>query len=721
MDQGGGAETGPSAVPAPGTSPHPVSTNEAGAQLEASSDQPAPSQPIAASDANTSQQPPDSTQSTGHPHESPTTVAPRTSGRTIRPTLRASGLGAPSPLTGPDALQTPTSATGPGYGLRARQSRYGGSKGKAPRLKLSLKSSIPGKSSRAGLPKTHAYMQGFEDREMDSSDEETGEGMAFEEQLILRLPQTEATSKLRDRVKKRDVGLEGSEEVSMKFKDSRRAMFKVGDTMFAAKLVDLPTMIESHKTLDHRRLFKVADISQMLLATHVIEDESEVTQDKHEPPQSEHQQQSSDLTDGGNGDNNAGFDVDEYIYPHGITPPMKWARKRRFRKRAKKKQTLETVEQEVQRLLADDKEADDTEYSMVDAAEVDMKETEQGDGSNKTGRRREETNGDGDSTMGTPYPEDGDLTSQIDDGEDRDESQMDDASVIGGDDEDDEVDLDLQAELEAALGESGSEGDAASETASAFSGGDRLGERSQSQAVSEDEDLWDDNGGDDDDDDDDDDDGDGGDDDNDDDDQNNDDNNEDEEDEQGQEEKVKADQLDAEIKEIENLIKRKQSEADQTVNTLIKKRQLDSLKKLIHEKDLKKSRLSTLNEDRKKRKEEHDNDESRQQQRDKDRDRDSHNLAAVAAQAEDEEEQDRRNGGRRNDDDGMDLDNDQQEGVDADEGEGGWDEDEDGETQEGESSQPVPRSQEQDDGEDEDGEGQDDQGEEEEEEDDLWT
>lgn len=57
---------------------------------------------------------------------------------------------------------------------------------------------------------------------MDSSDEETGEGMAFEEQLILRLPQSEVTDKLRERVKKRDVGSEGSEEVSMKFKGEAR-------------------------------------------------------------------------------------------------------------------------------------------------------------------------------------------------------------------------------------------------------------------------------------------------------------------------------------------------------------------------------------------------------------------------------------------------------------------------------------------------------------------
>jgi transcription initiation factor TFIID subunit 7 len=31
------------------------------------------------------------------------------------------------------------------------------------------------------------------------------------------------------------------------------------------------------------------------------------------------------------------FNVDEFIWPHGITPPLHYARKRRFRKRANKR------------------------------------------------------------------------------------------------------------------------------------------------------------------------------------------------------------------------------------------------------------------------------------------------------------------------------------------------------------------------------------------------
>lgn len=53
---------------------------------------------------------------------------------------------------------------------------------------------------------------------MDSSDDETGEGMAFEEQLILRLPEGPTATRLKEQVRKRDVGSEQGEEVMMKFK-----------------------------------------------------------------------------------------------------------------------------------------------------------------------------------------------------------------------------------------------------------------------------------------------------------------------------------------------------------------------------------------------------------------------------------------------------------------------------------------------------------------------
>jgi len=55
--------------------------------------------------------------------------------------------------------------------------------------------------------------------------------------------------------------------------------------------------------------------------------------------------------------------VDDYIWPHGITPPLRHVRKRRFRKRLSR-QTIEVVEEQVEDLLKLDAEAENTQIGM---------------------------------------------------------------------------------------------------------------------------------------------------------------------------------------------------------------------------------------------------------------------------------------------------------------------------------------------------------------------
>lgn len=143
------------------------------------------------------------------------------------------------------------------------------------------------------------------DRELDS---DADEPLAVEEQFILRVPPALAP-KLREQVEARNVG----PDVSFKFKDSRRAVFTMGGKMYGAKLVDLPTLLESQKlTGSGGNSVKVADISQMLLVEDEVKDEHEITKDKP-------------------------FNIEDFVYPHGITPPLKHVRKRRFRKRINKR------------------------------------------------------------------------------------------------------------------------------------------------------------------------------------------------------------------------------------------------------------------------------------------------------------------------------------------------------------------------------------------------
>ncbi|PLW24756.1 hypothetical protein PCASD_05244 [Puccinia coronata f. sp. avenae] len=201
------------------------------------------------------------------------------------------------------------------------------------------------KNSSSGNSQNHQqnqaianYLQGY-DRELDSDQDEP---IGFEEQFILKLPSSleQETKKLRELVESRKEINSEQQNIFFKFKDSRRGIFNMGDKIFPMKLVDLPCLIESQKTFDNKHMFKMADICQMILVEDTpITDESTVTQ--------------------GN------FNIQDFIYPHGLTPPLHHVRKRRFRKRLNKR-TIETVERAVERLLEEDSRATQVIIDIVD-------------------------------------------------------------------------------------------------------------------------------------------------------------------------------------------------------------------------------------------------------------------------------------------------------------------------------------------------------------------
>ncbi|CCM02081.1 uncharacterized protein FIBRA_04158 [Fibroporia radiculosa] len=206
-----------------------------------------------------------------------------------------------------------------------------------PQPKLKLKLSEKAAAQAPGI----SFLGPF-DRELDSDDED----LVFEEQFILRLPPGEDCEKLRKMVAAREV----SNDVWFKFKDSRRAVFHIGNNTYSSKLVDLPCVIESQKTLDNKQMFKVADICQMLVVDNSVENEDALT-------------------------NHRNFNVDEFIWPHGITPPLRHVRKRRFRKRVNRR-TIETVEQEVERLIEEDSLAAEVQYDVLENVNPDLSDSE---------------------------------------------------------------------------------------------------------------------------------------------------------------------------------------------------------------------------------------------------------------------------------------------------------------------------------------------------------
>ncbi|KAJ3044101.1 hypothetical protein HDV00_003205 [Rhizophlyctis rosea] len=182
-------------------------------------------------------------------------------------------------------------------------------------------------------------------KEAEVVDEEAE--VPIEEHFILRMPPGQPAKTLREKVSAREV----PEDVFFKFVDSRRAEFHMGEQNFQAKLVDLPCIIESQKTLDSKQFYKIADICQML----VVEDRPPVADPAPLPPQS--------------------ANPDEFIWPDGLTPPLKNVRKRRFRKRMSKR-AIEDVEREVERLLQADANAADTRFDLKTPQEMEEEEAD---------------------------------------------------------------------------------------------------------------------------------------------------------------------------------------------------------------------------------------------------------------------------------------------------------------------------------------------------------
>ncbi|KAI9869093.1 MAG: hypothetical protein M1813_002917 [Trichoglossum hirsutum] len=182
----------------------------------------------------------------------------------------------------------------------------------------------------------------------ESSDREIDP--AIEEEFILRMVPGDDCEYLRKAIEEKKIGIpirDGGADVWMKFfnREGRRAAICVRGRMYAGTMVDLPCVVEGMKSWDRKGWWKSADICQMLLVTGPVANE-QIALSAQLPPV---------------------VDAKTFQYPHGLTPPMHFARRRRFRKRISNR-TIEAVEDEVERLLAADQgcEPGSSKYEILD-------------------------------------------------------------------------------------------------------------------------------------------------------------------------------------------------------------------------------------------------------------------------------------------------------------------------------------------------------------------
>ncbi|MCJ1262180.1 hypothetical protein MMC22_002050 [Lobaria immixta] len=203
-----------------------------------------------------------------------------------------------------------------------------------------------------GRPPTRPLGVGY-----DSECSDREEDPAIEEEFILRMTPGPDCDYLQQAALETRFGpkAEGGADVRMRFlrSDGRRAIVTIQGRHYAACLVDLPCVIEGTKSWDKKSWWKSADICQMLLVLGRVEKEDDAL---------EFPLPTRDL------------DEKTWQYSHGLTPPMRWVRRRRFRKRVSNR-TIEAVEEEVERLCKDD---DDCEgVSRYEVLSLDQMAREQ--------------------------------------------------------------------------------------------------------------------------------------------------------------------------------------------------------------------------------------------------------------------------------------------------------------------------------------------------------
>ncbi|XP_069319973.1 transcription initiation factor TFIID subunit 7-like isoform X1 [Eulemur rufifrons] len=287
----------------------------------------------------------------------------------------------------------------------------------------------------------------------------------LENQFILRLPMEHACT-VRNIMRSGSVISKDKLKIDLS-SDGRNALVEIEDVSLAAKLVDLPCVIGSLKTHDKKNFYKTADISQMLVC--------EADDDLHSSPEPV---TSTDLK---------AISKDEkekekkYIWKHGITPPLKNVRKKRFRKTTKKLMDVKQIEEisfteytdspdvedEVKRLLCSDAEAICARWEVITEDESEEIESQgsipgfeiaPGMSGYKRGHIAEydmlrEMFNDSSSNSDDDDDDDDDEEDEDDNDEDEDEDDEEEDDYEDEDEEDSEEDL--ERELQAKFMESG--------------------------------------------------------------------------------------------------------------------------------------------------------------------------------------------------------------------------------------------------------------------------
>jgi len=197
--------------------------------------------------------------------------------------------------------------------------------------------------------------------------EKNDDQFELEQQFILRMPPGEQATKLRELVQSGDEKIRDRLFIDLN-PENRRGRVKFDETTYKGRLYDLPCITESYKTFDRKTIYKIADLAQIFVCRPVGAPSSSDDDDDDEALRRSMTTNLNGSSDANNDKKKKDKDKEKkYQWPHGITPPLKNVRKRRFRKVARQKtQDHDEIEKEVRRLFRADNDAIDVKWEIID-------------------------------------------------------------------------------------------------------------------------------------------------------------------------------------------------------------------------------------------------------------------------------------------------------------------------------------------------------------------
>uniref|UniRef100_A0A914PJF6 TAFII55 protein conserved region domain-containing protein n=1 Tax=Panagrolaimus davidi TaxID=227884 RepID=A0A914PJF6_9BILA len=185
----------------------------------------------------------------------------------------------------------------------------------------------------------------------------------FEWHAILRIPESkiammdeiienQASEEMDSETEKLPIE-PGESVLAIKFeKNLRRGQLRINEDVVGFCVRDLPCIVETYKTHDNTDLYKVADVSQILVCNDTenppLMDEKEI----------ENLNELASIRE-------TRLKLSRFL--HGLTPPMKNVTKRRFRK-TKKTKFIDApqIEQQLRGIFRRDMEANKIEFQLID-------------------------------------------------------------------------------------------------------------------------------------------------------------------------------------------------------------------------------------------------------------------------------------------------------------------------------------------------------------------